>query len=93
MITLYVILCLLVGFALGVCAAMYFVSRDNDLVHLQEDEVIIKRPMSDFVLVQVTPEVARRLVQNKGEEIGPNASEARSLYPEKAMKSMSRPNV
>lgn len=74
------------GIVLGGLLYSLIIARDRTLVHLHVDEVIIKRPMPEFVLVQVTPEIARRLVQYEGDLEPKNSSEARALYPERATK-------
>lgn len=69
----------LLGAICGVLIWMYLASRDEQIVRLADDEVIIKKPHESMVLVQVTPDVARRLVYNieQNENAWP---EARKLY-------------
>lgn len=67
------------GAFFGVFVWMWLASRDEQIVRLGEDEVIIKKPHESMVLVQVTPDVARRLVYNS--ETNENAwPEARKMY-------------
>lgn len=82
---LYLFLAFLAGGSFSVVVYALLISRDKDLVHLQADEVIIKRPLPEFILVQVTPDVARRLISTGGEMEVPNKSEARALYPERSL--------
>lgn len=81
----------MLGSGVGVLIYSFVIARDKDLVHLQDDEVIIKRPLPQFVLVQVTPDVARRLVSTGGDLDVPKAhSEARALYPERSMNELKK---
>jgi len=66
-------------FAAGWLANVFATARDKSIVSLQEDETIIKKPNEGFVLIQVTPDVARKVIQKYGELDG-NKYEARSLY-------------
>ena len=77
----------IVGIVIGSFGAMFIIANDNSLAKINEDEVIIKRPDPNLILVQVTPEIARRLINDSGELIPPNPSEARAMYPERSMHS------
>lgn len=85
MMILYFVLTFIAGSFVSMSLYAFMIARDKNLVHLQEDEVVIKRPLPQFVLVQVTPDVARRLVNTGGEVDLPNKAEARALYPERSM--------
>lgn len=61
----------------------FIMSRDKDIIHLKEDEIVVKKPSPEFVLIQVTPDIARRLVYYEGKLEPKNTSEARSMYPER----------
>lgn len=68
------------GVGIGFFVWSWFASRDRQLVYLSEEEVIIKRPDANMVLVQVTPDVARRLVNTAAGEQEKASVEARNLY-------------
>lgn len=71
-------LMVLFGYLLGV----FMVGRDPSVVTLGSDELIIKKPSSDLILVAVTPEVARRLsVMNRPE----SSAEARRILLESTL--------
>jgi hypothetical protein len=62
----------------GAVLASYVISKDGDVVTIKEDECLIKKPKDGYVLVLVTPELARKLV-TKGEVDG-QPFEARTIY-------------
>lgn len=66
----------LLGFLLGYALCAYVVSQDENLVRLQADERIIKKPDDGLVLVAVTPDMMRKFVAQREFD----ASEARNLY-------------
>lgn len=88
--TIYYVLFFFGGLTVGAIAGAIgwtlVIARDADLLKLAPDEVVIKKPMPELVLVQVTPEVARRLINFGGDTISPNKAEARALYPERTFK-------
>lgn len=68
------------GLVLGYLLAAYFIARDPEVVRLNPDEVIVKRPADGLILVAVTQQVARRIVlQNNPKK---SALEARDLVVE-----------
>jgi hypothetical protein len=70
----------LVGF--GYLFAVFMIGRDPSVVTLGADELIVKKPTGDLILVAVTPEVARRLsVLNRPE----TSTDARRILLESAM--------
>ena len=77
----------MLGFVLGVglgCGFyLYLIARDKNLIHIHDDEMVVKRPHPSMVLVQVSPNVARRLINYQGELQPPNPTEARALHPER----------
>jgi hypothetical protein len=74
-----------VGVLFGFAAAILIALKDRSLINLKDDEVVIKKPNPELILVQVTPEVARRLVNTGGDLEAKSPSEARALYPERSM--------
>ena len=82
----YAVIAFFIGILMGGFLWALVVARDSKIAHLKEDEVIIKRPMKDFILVQVTPEIARRLINFQGELVSPTSTEARALHPERTFR-------
>jgi hypothetical protein len=70
---------LVAGFLVGYLFSAYLVARDPDLVHLKSDEVIVKKPPSDLILVAVTQQVARRIVLQNSASKEKSVIEARDL--------------
>lgn len=85
-IVMWFVLIFSLGIAVGAIVWSYVMANDPKVAKLQDDELIIKRPQDNMVLVQVTPEVMRRLVNFGGDVASPNSTEARSLYPERALR-------
>lgn len=69
-----------VAFLVGYFVASYLIARDPEVVRLEHDEVIVKRPPEGLILVAVTQQVARRIVLQNGKQRA--AQEARSLLEE-----------
>lgn len=65
-----------IGAAAGYFVCVYFISRDPELVRLQADEAVIKKPAEGLILAAVPPETLRKIVTIKPTEPG----EARALY-------------
>lgn len=87
MTELYYALFFIGGIILGAVGWAVVIARDEEVVKLQPDEVIIKRPHPELILVQVAPDVARRLINSGGDMIiSPNKTEARALYPERTFR-------
>jgi len=79
----WIAICGVVCFILGYVVAVLLVSRDQDLIRLKQDEVIVQRPAVGLVLISVPPHVMRRLIMQPGESSG---HEARTLYPREGSK-------
>jgi len=85
----YLILISVIGFifgiAVGVAGALFALSRDESMVKLEPDQMIINRAMKGHVMVQVTTDVLRKFIMDK--DISPDVQEARSLYGDNKYKS------
>ncbi len=66
------------AFVLGVLITLYVVARDEKLVRIESDEIIVKKPGEGLVLVALTQEMARRVIMKK--ENTASQTEARDLY-------------
>ena len=71
---------LLFGLAVGYILATYVIARDPNLVKLEKDEMIVKRPSENLVLAAVTPEILRRIVTTNGRDPSGTVDEARNIY-------------
>jgi hypothetical protein len=68
----------LLGFGLGYFVSAFLIARDPDVVRLNQDEVIVKKPDNGLVLIAVTQQVARRIVL-QGSPVEKSVVEARDL--------------
>jgi hypothetical protein len=80
---LAMVVVLFFGIILGYGIATYVIARDPDLVKLEKDQQIIKRPDAGLVLAAVTPEILRRIVTSVTKDPTGSSDEARSLYEKK----------
>jgi hypothetical protein len=76
------------GTVAGAVAWSVIIMRDENVLTLADDEVVIKKPIDGHVLVQVPPSVARKLVQTNGleEATGAPKTEARYIYADRALR-------
>jgi hypothetical protein len=51
-----------IGIIIGWVLAIFRISKDEQFVRLNADEVVCKKPPENHILVAVSPEMARRLV-------------------------------
>ena len=75
-----VLICaVLTSFTLGYFLSTMLIAKDPDLVKLDPDMIVVKRPADGLVLVAVTPEIMRRLIMNPEEYPSTEARSLRSL--------------
>lgn len=77
MIYLVVILVALLFFGLGYGFAVYLLARDPDVIRLNDDEAIVKKPKDGLIMIACPPDVARRIITNPD---GFDSNEARAMY-------------
>ena len=68
----------LVGGFLGYWLCALLIARDQKVVRLGDDDVVVKRPGQGMVLASVPPSALRRLVAER--EGGSDQIQARDLY-------------
>lgn len=62
---LLIVFLISVSFLAGWFSAIFRISRDENIVKLQPDEAVCKKPPENHILVAVGPDVARRLVYDQ----------------------------
>lgn len=84
MFYVYLVIAALSGLVIGAVTMAFIISRDESLMKVDENHVVVMKPQENHVLVQVTPDVLRRMVLSGNESDQIKVAEARNLYPEKA---------
>ena len=78
----WIFLAAIIGFGIGYLVSAFMIARDPEVVRLNHDEVIVKRPDQGLVLIAVTQQVARRIVLQGRSGSEKSVLEARDLMVE-----------
>lgn len=78
MISAWWLLLVPVAGAIGAGAVLFVMARDEFLVRIEPDQMIVKKPAEGLILVALTKEMARRVIMKKENSSG--HTEARDLY-------------
>lgn len=69
-----------VGGVFGYALSSYLIAKDPSVIHILDDEVVVKKPANGLVLVAAPPDVVRKLVVQKDIVEEKSSVEARELY-------------
>lgn len=69
------------GGVIGYLLSIWFVARDPQIVKLENDEIVVKRPGRGMVMAQVSPDVLRRMIAYQEKDLSEAEIEARFMYP------------
>jgi len=72
MVEIYYLLFIILGIFVGWLLAIYRISKNPNIIKLNDDEVVCKKPPQDTVLVAVTTDVARRLIYSNEKKYDEN---------------------
>lgn len=71
---------LLFGLGVGYFFALYKSAKNENLYLLRADEVVVKKPADGLILIAVTPDVMRKMIVSKPDDVMMQQVEARNLY-------------
>lgn len=78
MMSVWWLLLIPVLMAASVVVTLIVVAKDDSLIRIRPDEILVKKPEEGLILVALTKEMARRVIMKKENSSG--QIEARDLY-------------